>query len=270
MSDPSQLVDPDFADMIRELLRPVEDASAPPSPYRMRLERGEQRRGEGEGGLLLGEREGGGEAVSKEEALALVDLEGKRKEMAAREAEVRVWRFCVCGCGFVFWGWVDLRVFDVGSITDVHIYTHAHLSINQPQPDGSALPPGGVRPPDPRVRRAEPARGGRGAAEGAFVKFVCLVDWVVSCDSLWYISPTAPTPPPTKRPPKTNTQEMQDRGLPLTAKSLTAAVYALCRARPARPEAAEALMAEMEGTGLVAPDVWTWYARVSACGACLG
>lgn len=63
---------------------------------------------------------------------------------------------------------------------------------------------------------------------------------------------------------------MQDRGLPLTANSLTAAVYALCRARPARPEAAEALMAEMEGTGLVAPDVWTWYARVSACGACLG
>lgn len=51
---------------------------------------------------------------------------------------------------------------------------------------------------------------------------------------------------------------MQDLGLPLGPKSLTAAVYALCRARPAQPEAAEALMVEMEGAGLVTPDAWTW------------
>lgn len=67
---------------------------------------------------------------------------------------------------------------------------------------------------------------------------------------------------------------MQDRGLPLTSQSLTAAVYALCCRSPSsspsspsppRPEAAEALMAEMEGTGQVAPDAWTWYVCVCVC-----
>lgn len=51
---------------------------------------------------------------------------------------------------------------------------------------------------------------------------------------------------------------MQDRGLPLSSRTLTAAVYALCRASAPRPEEAEALMAEMEGAGVAAPDVWTW------------
>ncbi len=52
---------------------------------------------------------------------------------------------------------------------------------------------------------------------------------------------------------------MQDRGLPLTSKTLTAAVYALCRASPPRPEEAEALMVEVEAEGAASPDAWTWW-----------
>lgn len=54
-------------------------------------------------------------------------------------------------------------------------------------------------------------------------------------------------------------QEMQDRGRPITPKTLTSVVYALCRATQPRPEEAEALMMELEAGGVAAPDAWTWY-----------
>ncbi len=78
-----------FGDLIRELLRPVEDASAPPPPRRI----GDTAKARQQPALLLGE--GGtprglvGLGLSKEWVLGLVEVDDKRAEMAAREAEVR-------------------------------------------------------------------------------------------------------------------------------------------------------------------------------------
>lgn len=57
-------------------------------------------------------------------------------------------------------------------------------------------------------------------------------------------------------------QEMQDRGRPITPKTLTSVVYALCRATQPRPDEAEELMMELEAGGVAAPDAWTWYVSV--------
>lgn len=124
---PGRLIDPEFADMMQELLRPVEDTSAPPSPHR-RVGAPQQRRqwllGEGEGlegeGLLEELEAGAGVSMNKEEALARVDVEVKRGEMATRELEVGGGLLCVFArLVFGLLGWVVCFGFSQApSVTD--------------------------------------------------------------------------------------------------------------------------------------------------------